>query len=79
MKLKDNQFVATVSIPFPSHNRPLMQWHMEQNCGQKTLPLHIKCSKEHRDNDYTLHRGRLVKLIFEINKKGNWKLISAKL
>ena len=69
-----NIFIAEVSISLP-HNCEAERWLNLQHYGKESIPLHIKCSKEHVDAAYNLHRVRKINLKFKINKNGDWKLV----
>jgi hypothetical protein len=79
MKNPSNWFTVDVSVHFPKdeqeHN--LNHWLNIQHTGKPTMPFTQKISEKHTDAAWNMHRGRMVRMTFEINEKGNWKLHGA--
>jgi len=73
-----NTFVAEVSVSLPPDQElSLNRWLNLQHAGKELIPLNEKCSQEHKDAAWHLHKCRRYRMKFEINKKGEWKFIRA--
>ena len=74
-----NEFEAVTSVSLPAHlQSKLHVWLNLQHRNERIMDLSVKCSKEHQDAAYNLHRSRKYTLKFRINKKGDWILLGVK-
>ncbi len=79
--LASNRFSVIVGVSLPRYGQAtnaVNRWLNVQHDGRELIPLNEKCSQKHKDAAWQLHMGRMIKLTFEVNKDGLWKLIPTK-
>lgn len=74
-----NWFTVDVVVSFPQdeQGRNLNKWLNIQYTGKPLIPLTDNIDKQHVDASWDMHRSRRVRITFEVNKKGKWKLHGA--
>ena len=76
--LQPNEFTIIVNLSLPFQQKA-ERWLNIQHYGKPTMPLDVKCSKEHVKASHLFHGGRKCKVTIQIDEQGNWFLKQAEI